>query len=70
MVQSQVYTLAVSGQTCTFTPKTGMESHPLHLGASTIVLTTVAGAAPAEFFRPTSTTGDEFVIEIRHQTKS
>ena len=70
MEQHQVYTAAIAGQAVTLTPKTATESHPNHLGASTIVVNTVANPAPSEFWTATATTGDEYDVTIRRRTKS
>ena len=64
--QEQRYTVAVAGQACTLTPKAGTESRPNHLGATTLVFNTVAGAAPTEFWDVNS----EYLITVHKMTKS
>jgi hypothetical protein len=66
MVQEQVYTAAIVGQAVTLTPKTATESHPTHLGASTIVFNTVANPAPVEMWDAKY----EYDVVIRRRTKS
>jgi hypothetical protein len=65
-LQHQVYTASVAGQAVTLTPKTGSESKPTHLGASTIVFNTVANPAPTEFFD----NGSEYLVTLEKLTKS
>ena len=64
--QEQRYTAAVAGQAITLTPKAGSESRPTHLGATTIVFNTVAGAAPTEFWDVNS----EYLITVHKLTKT
>jgi hypothetical protein len=64
-MQQQNYTCAIAGQAVTLTPKTGSESNPTHLGATTIVFNTVAAAAPTEFWNAK----DEYLVIIHKLTK-
>ncbi len=64
MEQQQAYTCAIVGQAVTLTPKTGSESHPTHLGATTLVFNTVAAAAPTEFWN----VKDNYLVIIRKMT--
>ncbi|HZF03668.1 MAG TPA: hypothetical protein VE932_04975 [Patescibacteria group bacterium] len=70
MEQFQLYTLAIAGQTLTFTPKAGQTSSPNHLGLSTIVATTVAAAAPPEMWKASASEGSEYEIRIFRRSKS
>jgi hypothetical protein len=66
----QRYTAVVSGQTVTLTPKAANPAQPDHLGMSTIVLTTVANPAPAEYWKSYSVDGSEYEVRIFRMTKS
>lgn len=65
-LQLQVYTASVAGQVVTLTPKTGSESKPTHLGATTVVFNTVANPAPTEFFDNNS----DYIVTLEKLTKS
>lgn len=64
--QQQLYTCGIAGQAVTLTPKTGSESKPTHLGATTVVFNTVANPAPTEFW----STGDDYLVIIHKLTKA
>ena len=64
--QFQVYTCGIVGQAVTLTPKTGTESHPTHLGASTIVFNTVQTTPDPDFWKTTA----EYIVTLEVLTKS
>lgn len=64
--QIQVYTAGIVGQAVTLTPKTGTESKPTHLGATTLVFNTVAAAAPTELWDTVS----DYIVTIEKITRS
>jgi len=65
-MQQQAYTCAIVGQAVTLTPKAGSESHPTHLGATTVVFNTSAAAAPTEFWNAK----DNYLVIIHKLTAS
>ena len=65
-LQHQIYTAAVAGQVVTLTPKTGSESKPTHLGATTVVFNTTANPAPTEFFDALS----DYLVTLEKLTKT
>ena len=65
-LQHQIYTAGIAGQVVTLTPKTGTESKPTHLGASTIVFNTSANPAPTEFWATTN----EYLVTVEVLTKT
>lgn len=66
MTQTQVYTAGIVGQAVTLTPKTGSESKPGHLGATTVVFNTVAAAAPTDFWDANY----EYLVTVQRVTKT
>ena len=60
---------AISGAEITLSKEAGGQSnaHPGHLDCSEIVLTSVAAAAPAEFWRAAAT-GVRYTVIIRAET--
>jgi hypothetical protein len=65
-IQHQTYVCAIAGQVVTLTPKAGTESKPTHLGASTVVVNTVASPARPEFWATT----DEYRVIVEKLTKT
>jgi hypothetical protein len=64
--QQQLYTCGIVGQAVTLAPKAGSESKPTHLGASTVVVNTVANPAPAEFWNAK----DEYLVVVHKLTRT
>jgi hypothetical protein len=64
-VQWQLYTCGIAGQVVTLTPKTASESKPTHLGATTVVVNTVANPARPEFWNAK----DEYIVTVERVTK-
>jgi hypothetical protein len=62
-------TAVVSGATVTLTPIAVGSQRPDYLAISAAVLTTVAAAAPPDFWKSNSVDGSEYELIIQRKTK-
>jgi hypothetical protein len=62
-------TAVVSGATVTLTPIAAATQRPDYLAISSNVLTTVAAAAPPDFWKSSSVDGSEYELIVRRKTK-